>query len=76
MQFSLGRMYHSSFGIRTHLLELFVKCLVLKREFARVRFTLIGILIKQRCRPRDQGRPCLLVWQKLNSLCMWRNRRG
>jgi hypothetical protein len=33
-------MYHSSFSICTHLLELFVKCFVLNRGFAGVRLSL------------------------------------
>lgn len=36
----LRRMYHSSFSVRTHLLEFFVKFLVLNRWFACVRFAL------------------------------------
>jgi hypothetical protein len=39
LRFALRRMYHSSFGIYAHLLELFVKSLVLNRGFAGVRFS-------------------------------------
>ena len=36
---ALRCVYHSSFGVCTHLLELFVKSLVLNRGFAGVRFS-------------------------------------
>lgn len=36
LRLALRRMYHSSFGVCTRLLELLVKCVVLNRGFAGV----------------------------------------